>query len=117
MKPPFTFATDVMTVTTTEFSLDKAAAGRIAVMSGVDFSKHGRNERMGAQSESRGYTDSGAGGNLLYADKISVVSGDVCRWHTIDRSTRTNYPSAGEVNRGSTDHQGTNTITGNTRRS
>lgn len=55
MKPPFTFATDVITVTTTEFSLDKAAAGRIAVMSGVDFSKHGRNERMGAQSESRGY--------------------------------------------------------------
>lgn len=45
----------IMLVTATEFVMDKAAAGRIAVMTGVAISRYARKERMGAQTKSKAF--------------------------------------------------------------
>lgn len=55
MRPPFTSAADVMTVTATEFMMDKAGAGRIVTMSGVEISREIRKERMGTEAMRLGY--------------------------------------------------------------
>lgn len=55
MKAPFASATEELTVTATEFVMDKVSAGRITTMSGMDIAQYAWKERLGTQATSRGY--------------------------------------------------------------
>lgn len=55
MKPPFASVAEVMTATMTEFGMDKASAGWIAPISGVDISQYVRKGRISTQRKSRIY--------------------------------------------------------------